>query len=104
MSVKERDPLTGHLTTGHEWNGITELNTRVPRAVWWFIGITHLWALVMWILLPTWPLVTTYTKGILGIDQKELVAGRIEEGERYREHWVLRFEGESLEQIRRTRR
>jgi hypothetical protein len=62
MSVEERDPLTGHQTTGHEWNGITELNTRVPRAVWWAIGITHLWALVMWLLLPTWPLVTTYPK------------------------------------------
>ena len=32
MSVRERDPLTGHATTGHEWDGITELNTRVPRA------------------------------------------------------------------------
>ncbi|MBM9594584.1 cytochrome-c oxidase, cbb3-type subunit III [Roseitranquillus sediminis] len=100
MSVKERDPLTGHQTTGHEWNGITELNTRVPRAIWWFIGITHLWALVMWILLPTWPLVTSYTKGILGLDQRELVAGEIEAGERYREHWVVRFEGESLDGIR----
>lgn len=100
MSVEERDPLTGHQTTGHEWNGITELNTRVPRAVWWAIGITHLWALVMWILLPTWPLVTTYTQGLLGIDQRQLVAGEIEAGERYREHWVVRFEGESLDQIR----
>ena len=100
MSVKERDPLTGHQTTGHEWNGITELNTRVPRAIWWFIGITHLWALIMWVLLPTWPLVTTYTKGILGIDQRELVAGEIEAGEAYREHWVMRFEGDSLAEIR----
>lgn len=100
MSVGERDPLTGHQTTGHEWNGITELNTRVPRAVWWFIGITHLWALVMWILLPAWPLVTTYTKGVLGVDQRQLVAGEIAEGERYREHWVARFAGESLDAIR----
>ena len=38
-----------HATTGHEWDGITELNTRVPRAIWWFIGITHLWALIYWI-------------------------------------------------------
>jgi cytochrome c oxidase cbb3-type subunit 3 len=73
MSVKDRDPLTGHQTTGHEWNGITELNTRVPRIVWFFIIATHLWALVMWILLPTWPLVTTYTKGLLGFDQREVV-------------------------------
>lgn len=100
MSVKERDPLTGYETTGHEWNGITELNTRVPRAIWWFIGITHVWALLMWVLLPTWPLVTTYTKGILGVDQRELVAGEIETGERYREHWTMRLEGDSLDDIR----
>ena len=100
MSVEERDPLTGHQTTGHEWNGITELNTRVPRAVWWAIGITHVWALVMWILLPTWPLVTTYTKGLLGIDQRELVAGELEAGERYREQWVARFAGDDLDDIR----
>ena len=100
MSVEERDPLTGHQTTGHEWNGLTELNTRVPRAIWWFIGITHLWALIMWVLLPTWPLVTTYTKGILGLDQRELVAGEIEAGERYREHWVTRFAGDSMDEIR----
>ena len=26
MAVKRRDPLTGHETTGHEWDGIKELN------------------------------------------------------------------------------
>lgn len=77
MSVKDRDPLTGHQTTGHEWNGITELNTRVPRAVWFFIIVTHIWALVIWVLLPSWPLVTTYTKGILGLDQREEVEEKV---------------------------
>lgn len=100
MSVEERDDLTGHRTTGHDWNGIRELNTRVPRAVWWAIGITHVWALIVWVLLPTWPLVTTYTKGLLGIDQRELVAGEIEAGQRYREHWVVRFAGDPLPAIR----
>ena len=100
MSVKERDSLTGHQTTGHEWNGITELNTRVPRIIWWFIGITHLWALIMWVLLPTWPLVTTYTKGILGVNQRELVAGDLEAGERYREHWEAHLSVAPLDEIR----
>lgn len=100
MSVKEHDPLTGHRTTGHEWNGITELNTRVPRAVWWAIGITHLWALAIWVLMPAWPLVTTYTRGLLGVDQRELVAGELEAGQRYRAFWVDRLTGESLDQIR----
>jgi cytochrome c oxidase cbb3-type subunit 3 len=100
MPVEDHDELTGHRTTGHEWNGITELNTRVPRAVWWAIGITHLWALAVWLLLPSWPLLNTYTHGLLGIDQRELVAGDLAAGQRYRAHWVARFEGDTLPEIR----
>ena len=37
MAVEERDSHTGYLTTGHEWNGIKELNTPVPRAVYFFL-------------------------------------------------------------------
>jgi cytochrome c oxidase cbb3-type subunit 3 len=91
MTVKDRDPLTGHQTTGHEWNGITELNTRVPRAVWFFIIVTHIWALVVWILLPAWPLVTTYTKGILGLDQREEVAAKIVAANVARANWADRI-------------
>ena len=91
MSVKDRDPLTGHQTTGHEWNGITELNTRVPRIVWFFIIVTHLWALIMWILLPTWPLVTTYTKGLLGFDQREVVKQDIVVANIARADWADRI-------------
>lgn len=100
MSVEERDPLIGHKTTGHEWNGITELNTRVPKVIWWFIGVTHVWALIMWVLLPTWPLITTYTKGLLGVDQRELVQGEIEAGQRYRTHWEAHLTIASLDEIR----
>lgn len=70
----ERDPHTGHKTTGHEWNGIKELNTRIPYAVWIFIVITHVFALGYWVLMPAFPLVTTYTKGLLGYDDKKQVA------------------------------
>ena len=40
MAVDERDPHTGYMTTGHEWNGIKELNTPVPRAVYFFLIVT----------------------------------------------------------------
>lgn len=99
MSVKERDPLTGHQTTGHEWNGITELNTRVPRAVWFFIIVTHIWALVVWILLPTWPLVTTYTKGILGLDQHQEVEEKIVAANMARSDWTDRVASLSFDEI-----
>lgn len=88
MTVKERDPLTGHETTGHEWNGITELNTRVPRIIWVFIAVTHIWALIVWFLLPAWPLVNTYTKGLLGNTQKAAVDQAIIAGNVQRADWT----------------
>ena len=44
MAVEERDPHTGYLTTGHEWNGIKELNTPVPRLVYFFLIVTALFS------------------------------------------------------------
>lgn len=100
MSVKERDPLTGHGTTGHEWDGITELNTRVPRVIWWAIGVTHLWALLVWILMPAWPLINTYTKGVLGITERERVEEQVRELRLARADWVNAFEELSFDEIR----
>ncbi len=100
MSVKERDPLTGHQTTGHEWNGITELNTRVPRAVWFFIIVTHVWALAVWVLLPAWPLITTYTKGLLGTDQREEVQESIAVANLARADWASRIADLPVDEIR----
>ncbi|GLS80643.1 cytochrome-c oxidase, cbb3-type subunit III [Paracoccus marinus] len=92
MAVRKRDPLTGHQTTGHEWDGITELNTRVPRSIWFFVFVTHLWALIVWILLPTWPLVSTYTRGLLGIDQRDEVQADIVQANAVRSDWASRVE------------
>jgi cytochrome c oxidase cbb3-type subunit 3 len=91
MTVKERDPLTGHQTTGHEWNGITELNTRIPHAIWWFILASHLYALIAWILLPAWPGINSYTKGILGIDQRDRVERQVAEMQLSRAPWRERI-------------
>jgi len=100
MSVRERDPLTGHETTGHEWNGITELNTRVPRTVWWAIGITHVWALIYWILMPSWPLVTTFYGGLLGANQQERVDEQLVEAQAARGDWATAMERMSIDEIR----
>ena len=69
MSEIERDPETGQPTTGHEWNGIKELDTPVPRGIMHFVIVTHLFALVWWILMPAFPLGWTYTPGVLGVSQ-----------------------------------
>ena len=79
MAVEERDPHTGYLTTGHEWSGIKELNTPVPRAVYLFLIATALFSVGYWILMPAWPIGVTFTKGLLGIDQRTSLEAELRE-------------------------
>jgi cytochrome c oxidase cbb3-type subunit 3 len=99
MAVEERDPHTGYLTTGHDWNGIKELNTPVPRPVWFFLITTALFALGYWILMPAWPTGVSYTKGLLGIDQRNIVAASLKDAALERSVWTKRVESESYAQI-----
>jgi len=61
-------------TTGHEWDGIEELNKPLPK--WWLYTFYAciIWAVGYWIVYPTWPLVSSYTKGYFGYSQREKVA------------------------------
>ncbi|TGD42470.1 cytochrome-c oxidase, cbb3-type subunit III [Pseudotabrizicola sediminis] len=100
MSIEERDPVSGYLTTGHVWNGITELNSPVPRIVFAFMVVTHLYALVAWFLLPAWPLGQTFTKGLLGIDQKTAVAADIAAANADRAGWMNALATHDFDAIR----
>ena len=99
MAVEERDPHTGYMTTGHEWNGIKELNTPVPRPVYFFLIVTALFSVVYWVLMPAWPLGVTYTKGLLGIDQRTTVNESLAQAALERSAWSKRIEAESFKQI-----
>lgn len=100
MSVTERDPVSGYATTGHDWNGIKELNSPVPRIVLWFLGVTHVYAVIAWVLFPTWPLWTTYTKGLLGGDQQQAVAADIAAAAAARADWMAAFASQDFDAIR----
>ncbi|MEC5290959.1 cytochrome-c oxidase, cbb3-type subunit III [Aurantimonas sp. C2-6-R+9] len=99
MDVGEYDPVTGRETTGHEWNGIKELNTPVPRVVLFFLAATATFAVLWWFLMPAWPLGSTYTKGLLGIDQREIVTDQLQEAKVERAAWVTRIESSSYDEI-----
>ena len=51
----EKDSVTGTETTGHEWDGIKELNTPLPK--WWLYVFyaTIAFSLVYYVLYPTVP-------------------------------------------------
>ncbi|MFN3281509.1 MAG: cytochrome-c oxidase, cbb3-type subunit III [Gemmobacter sp.] len=100
MSVTERDPLSGYATTGHDWNGIRELNAPVPRVVLWFLAVTHIYAVVAWMLFPTWPLGATYTKGLLGGDQQTAVAADIAAATAARAGWLTAMATQDFGTIR----
>lgn len=99
MEVGERDPVSGRETTGHEWNGIKELDTPVPRWVLVFLIVTHVFAVLWWFLMPAWPLGSTYTKGLLGIDQREMVEEELTQAASERALWEKSIETSSFEAI-----
>ena len=70
----EVDSVSGRSTTGHEWDGIKELNTPLPR--WWILTFyaTILWAIGYWVVYPAWPLVSGYTTGLLHYSTRASVA------------------------------
>jgi cytochrome c oxidase cbb3-type subunit III len=71
---REVDDFTGVETTGHEWDGIKELNKPLPR--WWLLTFyaTIVWAIGYMIAYPAWPTLSGYTKGVLGYSQRQTVA------------------------------
>jgi cytochrome c oxidase, cbb3-type, subunit III len=71
MATKEVDTLSGTETTGHEWDGIRELNTPLPR--WWLYVFyaTIVWAAVYCVFFPSWPWLSGYAKGVLGYTNRE---------------------------------
>lgn len=99
MEIKEQDPVTGRETTGHDWNGIKELDTPVPRGILLFLIVTHVWAVAWWFFVPTWPLGTTYTQGLLGIEQKQIVEERVVAAQAARAPWVDRLETEDYDSL-----
>jgi cytochrome c oxidase cbb3-type subunit 3 len=99
MAVEERDPVSGRRTTGHEWNGIKELDTPVPKGVLIFLIVTHIFAVLWWFLMPSWPLGDTYTKGLLDVNQHKTVEELLVSSAAQRSSWMDSIETLSFEQI-----
>jgi len=67
MADKKRiDQPTGTETVGHEWDGIEELNTPLPRWWLWTFYATIFWAVIYTILFPAWPMLHAATTGVFG--------------------------------------
>ena len=74
MAEHEIDEASGVATTGHEWDGVKELNNPLPRWWVWTFYLCIAVSVVYWVLMPAWPGLTGYSKGILGYTQRGTVA------------------------------
>lgn len=77
MSDKQIDEFSGIETTGHDWDGIRELNSPMPRWWVWTYYATIIWAVGYWIAMPAWPLLSDYTRGLLGHSQRAQLSDQI---------------------------
>ena len=93
------DHVSGKTTTGHQWDGIKELNTPLPR--WWLLTFyaTIIWAIGYWIAYPAWPLVSSYTTGVLNWSSRSAVAVELANLEKIRGEKMAALGSASLADI-----
>ncbi len=74
---KPIDEVSGTSTTGHEWDGIRELDTPLPRWWLWTFYACIAWSVLYWIAMPALPLASDYTRGLLGYSQRQVVQNQL---------------------------
>lgn len=95
----EIDAVSGVETTGHEWDGLKELNNPLPRWWLWVWAVCILWSIWYFVVYPAWPVPGGATKGTSGYTQyKELEESQAEIFERQR-FYLERFEKASFHDI-----
>lgn len=99
MSEIERDPITGTPTTGHEWDGIKELNTPLPK--WWLYVLyaTIVWSIGYWFVYPAWPTISGYTRGVLGYSTRGSYDQQVAAAADAQKVWLDQIAASNVEQI-----
>ncbi len=95
----QKDAISGVETTGHEWDGITELNNPLPR--WWVIifYLTVIWAVIYVIFMPAIPLFGGFTRGVLDWSSRASLERSMEEAAAEQKPYMAKISSEDLQQI-----
>ena len=103
MSEKKNiDEISGTETTGHDWDGIEELNTPMPR---WWLGILYasiVFGIIYAVLMPALPALPGmqgYTKGVLGRSDRVQVAEDLQAMHNERAVFAEKLNNASLQTI-----
>lgn len=96
---KEIDEVTGVETTGHEWDGLKELNNPLPRWWVWVFIICCVWAAWYWVIYPAWPTLSGHTEGTGGYTQYGELAASQDEIILRQQAYLSNFEKSSLKEV-----
>ena len=97
----EKDAISGRETSGHEWDGIKELDTPLPK--WWVYVFyaTIVWAIGYWVVYPSWPTLSTHLQGAAGYWSRAELTKEVDQQTRERAPYVTRIGAASLEDIQK---
>lgn len=99
MADRKIDDATGVETTGHEWDGIRELDNPLPRWWLWIWYATIAFSIGYWVLMPAWPGLHGYTKGLLNKSDRAEVGQELKALDKQRGEGAAMLRTASLEQI-----
>ena len=95
----EKDDVTGIETTGHEWDGIKELNAPLPK--WWLylLYATIIWSVGYYVLYPSWPWLSGYAGGLLGYSSRVELTERMSAARAAQAGFYARIDGATPAEI-----
>ncbi len=96
---KEIDEVTGVETTGHEWDGLKELNNPLPRWWLWIMYVTIIWSIGYWVIYPAWPTLSGHTEGTGGYTQFNELAKSQAEITARQKAYLDKFEDASFQEV-----
>jgi cytochrome c oxidase cbb3-type subunit 3 len=111
MSSKDKrefDEISGMHTTGHEWDGIKELENPAPRWWLWVWFATFVWSVGYWVVYPTWPTISGEgerggTVGTMEWTQYKQLAESQQDIVARKAKYLKKFNGASFEDIQQDK-
>lgn len=91
--IPEKDAISGQTTTGHEWDGIKELNTPLPSWWVWVFYLTIIWSIGYVIVYPAIPLGSTNTTGVFGWNARAALQEEMQQAAEFHAPMVNRIDG-----------
>ncbi|QSR16775.1 cytochrome-c oxidase, cbb3-type subunit III [Novosphingobium sp. KA1] len=99
MADRKIDEATQTETVGHEWDGIEELNTPLPRWWLWTFYATIVFALGYVIAYPALPGISHASEGLLGWSSRKQLGGELQAAEEARAGMRAQIAATPLEQL-----